>query len=81
MPLLHRKGLQDRLRGGLRSLWSDIEDAGTIESGENGDVIVPLPEALFVDTEVLDGCRAAPIEPALDGPIHDRLHGTLAGCG
>ena len=34
-----------------------------------------LPEALFVDADVLDGRRSATLESSLDGPIHNRLHG------
>jgi hypothetical protein len=34
-----------------------------------------LPEALFVDADVLDGRRSAKLESSLDGPIHNRLDG------
>jgi hypothetical protein len=43
--------------------------------GEDCDGIVPLPEALFVAADVIDGRRSAAIEPSHDGPIHDRLRG------
>jgi hypothetical protein len=36
---------------------------------------VPRPEGLLVDADVLDGRRFATLEPSLDGPTHDRLHG------
>ncbi|MEI8318394.1 MAG: hypothetical protein WCH79_10660 [Planctomycetia bacterium] len=57
---------------------SDIENAGAVEIGEDGDVVLSSPEALFVDADVVDGRSFPTLEAASHRPIHDRLDGIPA---
>ena len=73
LPLLNRQRLQDRLRCSLSSLRGHIQDAGAIDVGEDGDVVVASAEALLVDTNVANGRHFTSLKPPFDGSIHDRL--------
>ena len=73
LPLLDRQRLQDRLCSGLGSLRSDVQDAGGVDIGQHGDIVVPFSKALLVDADVANGRRVTPLEAPFDGPIHDRL--------
>ena len=73
LPLLDGEGLQDRLRCGLGSLRSHVEDARAVEIGEDGDVVLAFSEVLLVDAKVGNGLRLASLETRLHSPIHDRL--------
>ncbi len=54
---------------------SDIENAGAVEIGEDGDGVQSSPEALFVDADVVDGRSFPTLEAASHRPIHERLDG------
>ena len=73
LPLHDRQRLQDGLRRSLRSLGSDVQDAGAVDIGGHGDGVLPFSEALLVDTDVGNGRRLASLEASFEGPIHDRL--------
>jgi hypothetical protein len=73
LPLLDRQCLEDRFRGGLGSLRGDVQDAGAVDVGEHGDIVVPFPKALLVDADVANRCCLASLKASFDGTIHDRL--------
>jgi len=65
--------LENRFRGGLRSLGSDFQHSRAVNVGEDGYGVVPFPKALFVDADVRNGIRFTSLETPLHGPVHDRL--------
>jgi hypothetical protein len=65
---------EDAFSGRLCVFRSDVEDAGAVEIGEDGDVVLSSSKALLIDAEVLDQRGLALLETASPRPAHDHLH-------
>lgn len=52
LPLPNRQRLEDGLGSRLGAFRNHVKNAGAIDIGEDADVVMPLPEALFVDAQV-----------------------------
>ena len=74
LPLLDGERRENAFSGRLRTFRSDIEDAGAVEIGEDGNLVLASPEALLVDAVVLDGRGLAALEAPCHATVHDRLH-------
>jgi hypothetical protein len=75
LPLLDRQRLEDGLGSRLGAFRNHVKNAGTIDISEDGDVVMPLPEALLVNAQVGDVRRFPTLQAPCDCAIHDGLHG------
>jgi len=74
LSLLNRQRLEDGLGSRLGAFRDHVKNTGAVEISENGDVVMPLPEALLVDAQVGNVRRLPTLQAPCDRAIHDGLH-------
>ena len=71
LSLLNRQRLEDGLGSRLGTFRDHVKNAGTIEISEDGNVVMPLPEALLVDAQMWNVRRLPTLQAPCDRAIHD----------
>ena len=75
VPLLRRKGLEDRFRRDLRPVLNDVQNARSIEICQHSDVVMAFSKAFFINPEMSNRRCLTPLQASLDCSVHDRLQG------
>ncbi len=68
LPPAFRQGFPDLIGRLFRPAGGHVQHPRAVEIGQGGDIVLPLSEALLVETDVLEAGQAPPRQPPLHPP-------------